>query len=177
MQAYLGREAEFTAVPATICRHAILPISTFNQCQHRQPSTGVSYVQNFLIATWWLRLCRVPRFEKVSVAYLPPSFPLRRREQTHLRSAYRSTCTRRFDDLYFVRHCPGSRGRCQDVKLRPTDSASFSCLSRSTAGIAIEHDNKSALTLTTSDARNINIGQPSQPVFRQQPTPMNVSGR
>jgi hypothetical protein len=156
-------------------------ISTYNQCQHRQPSTGMSYVQNVLIATWWLRLCRVPRFEEVSVAYLPPSFPLRRRQQKHLRSAYRSTCTHRLSTLFRRSILRSSLCRvhvgCQVVMLRPTDSASFSCLSRSTAGIAIEHDNRSALALTTSDARNINIAQPSQPVFRQQPTPINVSGR
>jgi hypothetical protein len=152
-----------------------LPISTYDQCQHVQPSIGVSYVQNFLIATWWLRLCRVPRFEKVSVAYLPPSFPLRRRQQKHLRSAYGSTCTHRLSAPF--RRSILRSSLCQDVKLRPTDSASFSCLSRSTAGVAIEHDNKLALAFTTSDARNINVAQPSQPVFRQQPTPINVSGR
>jgi hypothetical protein len=50
---------------------------------------------------------------------------------------------------------PESRVRCQELKLRPIDSAPVSCLSRFTAGICIKLDNKSALVFTTSDARNI----------------------
>jgi hypothetical protein len=71
-----------------------------------------------------------------------------------------------------------ARGQRQDFKLRPTDSLPFSCLSWFKPAPPIKHHNKSALILTTSDARNITSRSQDSPCFANSPrAPTYAAGK